>query len=463
MHKFRQFTAFGVVLLLSVVQCQLLNAILPTTPTTTAAPPYQGQPYCTAAQAPATSLPTCADASLVALKNARSLNGIEDRSSSSLPSWINIPLARQGQVFANNNLVSVILGFLLGIASTGYPDSSNMLSFARAGFNSSTNQIAGGVTVVQILVWYQDFLKDSPNSNTDDILISLQRVRNIHTAIQTAAVQQMSQTGYLIPDDFYTSQNTVLTTALNGPFYQDLYASNIPQNLRVLPISSFTNITAYPFNPQVQALVQFVFYGYNVLFPDKLGMDPNDKAGLWAFNHFWAVVGYAMGIDDQYNIALMPDLPTQQQFLQSILTNFTIPTIFNMNFNQKCMAEIFLNSMGPGTGGLFTGNLMLYRLAKDILQIDAPATYAVLTAQEQATSLVLDSRQISVAQALPSTPLNAAFWTSFYTLGVDAFGTNFLTQDWRARNVYFAKSMDTYNSPNPNPIPIQGPGIPLSV
>jgi len=55
------------------------------------------------------------------------------------------------------------------------------------------------------------------------------------------------------------------------------------------------------------ALTQFGFFGILYLFPETLGIDPNDGEGMRAYFHFWAVVGRLLGMEDRFNLALHPD------------------------------------------------------------------------------------------------------------------------------------------------------------
>ncbi|XP_022112500.2 uncharacterized protein LOC110991450 [Pieris rapae] len=50
------------------------------------------------------------------------------------------------------------------------------------------------------------------------------------------------------------------------------------------------------------ALTLFGFIGFTVLKPNKLGIRALQPGDWEAYNHFWGVIGYALGLEDRYNI-----------------------------------------------------------------------------------------------------------------------------------------------------------------
>lgn len=166
---------------------------------------------------------------------------------------------------------------------------------------------------------------------------SLAKVRSLHIAVAAAAANRMATNGNLVDPNIYENYN--LTTVLSGPYYQDLNASDIPQTMRDPPPSNLNVSGVVPFNQQVAALTQFAFAGYPVLFSEQLGINATDDE-IWAFNHLWAVLGYALGIDDKYNCALQPNLQQQRQYYREIFETFNVPIQFNMDFNTKALGDI---------------------------------------------------------------------------------------------------------------------------
>lgn len=76
---------------------------------------------------------------------------------------------------------------------------------------------------------------------------------------------------------------------------KDLNDSNIPKKFRVMDNSFGSSSDSFHAVSQFQlAMTQFAFVAYPVYCPDRLKIyDASDK-DLIAFNHLWAVLGYAL-------------------------------------------------------------------------------------------------------------------------------------------------------------------------
>lgn len=51
---------------------------------------------------------------------------------------------------------------------------------------------------------------------------------------------------------------------------------------------------------------QFGFMGYALIRPELLGVKHNNDEDREGFVHFWAVIGYMLGIKNQFNMCLHP-------------------------------------------------------------------------------------------------------------------------------------------------------------
>lgn len=49
--------------------------------------------------------------------------------------------------------------------------------------------------------------------------------------------------------------------------------------------------------------------------------------------HMWAVFGYAIGIEDQFNVALQPSLAAAKEYYQEMMKRFLYPSLFWMTKN----------------------------------------------------------------------------------------------------------------------------------
>jgi hypothetical protein len=72
------------------------------------------------------------------------------------------------------------------------------------------------------------------------------------------------------------------------------------------------------------AVTQFCFMGFISLYPTVFGIAGNgSEEGLKGFVHVWALIGYHLGIEDEFNLCLESNIPTRHQILpQILLPNF---------------------------------------------------------------------------------------------------------------------------------------------
>lgn len=54
------------------------------------------------------------------------------------------------------------------------------------------------------------------------------------------------------------------------------------------------------------SVTQFAFMGYALIRPHLLGLKHDNDDDRRAFVHFWAVIGYMLGIKDEFNMCLHP-------------------------------------------------------------------------------------------------------------------------------------------------------------
>lgn len=47
------------------------------------------------------------------------------------------------------------------------------------------------------------------------------------------------------------------------------------------------------------AITQFGFMGFGLLMPEKLGVVVRDEKDMEGFIHFWRVIGYLLGVDEE--------------------------------------------------------------------------------------------------------------------------------------------------------------------
>jgi hypothetical protein len=225
-----------------------------------------------------------------------------------------------------------MFGHLIGLFFViSFPDGFQVLKYTTMSGTPEDAARRYQSTLAQVLLWYQSSGIKDPN-----IWTSLANVRKRHISAQNASIYH----GFPLLNE--TSSNGTLNSILSGPFFQDLEASDIPQNLRSIGPSHWNNVSFVFFNQQIMALTQFAFVGPIFLYPQRLGIHSASREDLFAFNHLWAVLGWALGINDQFNIALQPDFDSQLEYYQSFFDDYYIPNLFNMDEPTKLFVEAML-------------------------------------------------------------------------------------------------------------------------
>lgn len=93
------------------------------------------------------------------------------------------------------------------------------------------------------------------------------------------------------------------------------------------------------YNQQAMNYVIYNLVAYPIIFKQQMGMGSMCDADLWAFNHLWAVIGYGLGIDDQWNVMLQPDLNTARNYYQQMFDELILPGLFHFDTQTKYMMD----------------------------------------------------------------------------------------------------------------------------
>ncbi|OXA39512.1 hypothetical protein Fcan01_25725 [Folsomia candida] len=124
------------------------------------------------------------------------------------------------------------------------------------------------------------------------------------------------------------------------------------------------------FNQQAMVLVLYPVVAYPILFPKDLAINACD-GDLWAFNHFFSMVGYGLGIDDKCNVFLQPDLESAR------------------NYYRK-MNRLSFQGLSTVTGGVLSPTFLLHRFVHNFLNQPAPRLQALMRPKELAFDRALD-------------------------------------------------------------------------
>jgi hypothetical protein len=85
------------------------------------------------------------------------------------------------------------------------------------------------------------------------------------------------------------------------------------------------------FSQMDMALVQAAFFASFTAFPDDFGAQHATDAELLAFVHVWRVIGYYLGVEDQYNLARLETIGETRALLIELGNEIVIPSFLHLN------------------------------------------------------------------------------------------------------------------------------------
>ena len=168
-------------------------------------------------------------------------------------------------------------------------------------------------TVLQVYVWLEDL--DPPGHEISPRIVkSWRRIRDIHSEAADRfkgkaplhAAQASNLTRFKVDTDFWDA------------LAQDLHTSKIPTLFRDWPdgmrhVYAQNSSAVVAMNQLGMSTIQWAFFGVQFIRPELCGIYGASDSECGDCFHLWAVISYAMGIDDEYNIALQPNLATARE------------------------------------------------------------------------------------------------------------------------------------------------------
>ncbi|CAG7698768.1 unnamed protein product [Allacma fusca] len=106
---------------------------------------------------------------------------------------------------------------------------------------------------------------------------------------------------------------------------------------------------------------------------------------MLGWNHLWAVLGYAMGIEDEFNVALHPSLEETHAYYTEYFNKIIIPGLFNIETDSKILVEVLLKifiQLLPRVS-VFTPRLFMTIILTDVIGIETPNVQSLLTTVEK--------------------------------------------------------------------------------
>ncbi|CAK1590419.1 unnamed protein product [Parnassius mnemosyne] len=105
------------------------------------------------------------------------------------------------------------------------------------------------------------------------------------------------------------------------------------------------------------ALTQFGFIGFVVLKPDNFGVRQLEDGDWDAYNYFWRVIGYMIGLEDRYNLCRR-NMDETRKVCQIILDHVFTPCLENVPEYFEHMSRVMIDGMWAVNPAMETGSLL---------------------------------------------------------------------------------------------------------
>ncbi|OXA48475.1 uncharacterized protein LOC118436982 [Folsomia candida] len=295
------------------------------------------------------------------------------------PPWMNPHVVSRGQQFALENVTGVVLSAFYGLTMLfAFPQISDILIFTE---NSDTRPRAGrryAATMLQVFLWMRRGFQMYPAWT----LKSLSNVHLIHGRVAENVAAALAQGTFRHRVESIV-QNRKINSGLWAAFQTDLDQSGIPQIMRIIPKElQRGNHIRVPMNQFVHAMTQWAFFAVLARNPEKTLVYNSKREGLLDFAHLWAVLGHAMGLEDDFNIALPhTQYPRQfqvermQSYLSEIKSTYFIPMLFNLQKENTILMEAFMQATSDILGNpefLTDPEFLLRGILRDVVGIPIP-------------------------------------------------------------------------------------------
>lgn len=240
--------------------------------------------------------------------------GKEKKSDQQLPEWIDPTSILAGRDFVRRHFFLIFFThFISLILLLSYIPVRNVLLLTKRSHTKPLALKRYLSTLMHVKLWYEGDLITPEGSAVRDIL----KVRKIHTGVSWRLKDQSC------------------TNALRQPEIQSLIDNSEATSSRILKsirkitddnnndttVSKENQTRLHPISQLDMMVTQYCFMGLLTTFPEKFGVSScaEDAKGLSGFTHMWAVIGYLLGIEDQFNLCLGEKNHLKKFILRDIL------------------------------------------------------------------------------------------------------------------------------------------------
>ncbi|CAG7730400.1 unnamed protein product, partial [Allacma fusca] len=283
-------------------------------------------------------LPRCTR-SVDKLSEGCRLPGLIDRKSF-VPPWFNETLYKTGQKFARDNRFLISFCHYIGAVLVACGDQAGQIILGTGKSHVRERAIPRYIaTDRQVWLWYENNLKEDSIAS-----LSMENVRAIHRSVETGYGNTSKGNGSIFRE--INKVNEPLWKAME----MDLKHSGIPQEYRRYSDNLIANCkdTRITMNQFSLAIAQYLFVAIPLITKDVFSVISPSQDQIQGWSHLWAVLGYAFGIEDEFNVALQPLEDIMEYYLE-FFRKIILPGLFSLQIESKILVEVLLNIIDTTT------------------------------------------------------------------------------------------------------------------
>ncbi len=198
---------------------------------------------------------------------------------------------------------------------------------------------------LQMELWFEQDIR----YNSTDLFNSLDNVRFRHqAALHRSRTREKILSKPLIPEPAKGENPSKVDTRIWTAFQQDLEASRFGKRQWQRQSSPGIQGHKLKFNQYALAVAYVLHMGLPVLIPEKVLIFDATEEDLMGYLHLWAFYGKAIGVQDEYNLCLQPDLASARAYLRKLIDEHLVPTLFHLTYETKVMFEAFFKVRADG-------------------------------------------------------------------------------------------------------------------
>ncbi|CAG7721558.1 unnamed protein product, partial [Allacma fusca] len=174
-----------------------------------------------------------------------------------------------------------------------------------------------------------------------------------------------------------------LDDAMWDALWMDMNNSNIPERYRrytenILENLKTSQITLNQFH---MAMTQHLFVAIPFIVRHSIDVTNPTEEQMLGWNHVWAVLGYALGIEDEYNVALHPSLEKTEAYYLEYFNKIILPGLFNIQTDSKLLVEVLLEIVRKSSSSfeIFSPRLVMTAILAHVVGVETPNMESLLS------------------------------------------------------------------------------------